>query len=133
MGKNLFYVGAGGFAGTISRYGLDAVIPYPESGLPMGILLVNLLGCLFLAWFLTGGAGLLKLSAEARLLVGTGFTGSFTTMSTFTVGTLKLIHSGQTSTAVLYVLLSVAGGLLMSCVGVWLGRRRASKQEGETL
>lgn len=132
MGKKLLCVALGGFAGTLCRYGLDHMIPWPAGGMPLGILLINLSGCLLLAWLLAGGAQALRFSSEVRLLIGTGFLGSFTTMSAFAVGTLKLLDSGLAGTAALYVLLSTAGGLLMAWCGAWLGRRMSAGREGET-
>lgn len=132
MNKNLLLVGSGGFVGTLCRYGLSEIVPPPASGFPAAILFINLVGCLFLGWFLTYGLRSTHISAETRLLIGTGFTGAFTTFSTFTVDTLRLSSHGQVFVAVIYVVLSVVGGLLMSLIGVWLGRSMRSVQEGET-
>lgn len=130
MGKNLLFVGAGGFGGTLLRYGLDEIIPAPLNGFPAAILFINLMGCLFLGWFMTYCLSSSRISVQVRLLIGTGFTGAFTTFSTFTVDTVKLMGSGQDAVAMMYVLASVVGGLLMSCIGVWLGRKMSSEQEG---
>lgn len=132
MNKNLLFVGAGGLAGTLCRYGLGELVPLPASGFPVAILLINLMGCLFLGWFLTYGLRSTRISAETRLLIGTGFTGAFTTFSTFTVDTVRLFSQGHMLVAALYVMLSVIGGLLMSLIGVWLGRTMGSAREGET-
>ncbi|WP_054958115.1 fluoride efflux transporter CrcB [Paenibacillus dakarensis] len=133
MGKKIVFVGAGGFMGTLCRFGLSEAVPAPAGGFPLMILLINLAGCLFLGWFLTCGLSSTSISAETRLLIGTGFTGSFTTFSTFTVDTIRLIHNGQGFVALLYILLSTFGGILMSLFGVWLGRAMNARQEGETL
>lgn len=132
MYKNLLFVGAGGLAGTLCRYGLSEMVALPASGFPVAILLINLMGCLFLGWFLTYGLRSTRISAETRLLIGTGFTGAFTTFSTFTVDTVKLFSQGHMLVAALYVMLSVTGGLFMSLIGVWLGRTMGSAREGET-
>lgn len=132
MGKNLLYVGAGGFVGTLCRYGLNEVIPLPASGFPAAILFINLAGCLFLGWFLTTCLRSKKISDEIRLLIGTGFTGAFTTFSTFTVDTLRILGNAQAVLAGLYVMASIVGGIMMTIIGVWLGRKMGSGQEGET-
>lgn len=132
MGRNLLFVGAGGFIGTLCRYGVSKMIPLSESGFPQAILLINLAGCLFLGWFLTYCLRSTMISAETRLFLGTGFTGAFTTFSTFTVDTVELFRNGQMLTAWLYVMLSVFGGLIMAFIGVSLGRRMGATQEGET-
>ena len=53
--------------------------------------------------------------------IGTGFIGSFTTFSTFSVETVQLIHHSEWSTAFLYVSCSMLGGLIMSALGYTLG------------
>ncbi|WP_106768460.1 fluoride efflux transporter CrcB [Paenibacillus faecalis] len=130
MGKNLIFVGAGGFGGTLLRYGLDESIPAPLNGFPAAILLINLMGCLFLGWFMTYCLSSSRISEQARLFIGTGFTGAFTTFSTFTVDAVRFMENGQNTVAAIYVLGSVVGGLFMSGIGVWLGRKMSLKQEG---
>lgn len=130
-GKNILLVAVGGAAGALARSGLDAAIPAPASGFPLGILLVNLAGCLLLGWLLGGGAAAVKLPAEATLLLGTGLMGSFTTMSTFSVQLLRLLESGQHLSALAYIACSLIGGLLLSWGGLWLGRKSTPLREGD--
>ena len=52
-----------------------------------------------------------------RLAIGTGFTGAFTTFSTFSVETVHLMETGHVNLAFLYVILSVLGGLLLVALG----------------
>ena len=45
---NILLIGLGGFLGAISRYLLnELVIKYIPTNFPTGILIVNILGCLF--------------------------------------------------------------------------------------
>lgn len=116
---NLLLVGAGGFAGSIARYvtvvslekRLNAVFPY-------GTLTVNIAGSFILgvviAWVAARSEGN---SDSWRLLVGTGFCGGFTTFSAFAAENVNLFDQRLASTALLYMILSVAGGLL----AVWAG------------
>ncbi|WP_151735966.1 fluoride efflux transporter CrcB [Paenibacillus tengchongensis] len=118
---NLVYIALGAFAGAICRYGLTLALPVQESGFPLAILLINFLGCLFLGWFFTRSSRLAGLSPQLRLMIGTGFTGTFTTFSSFTVDTVRLLETGSGRIAALYLILSIAGGLLLSWLGIWLG------------
>ena len=49
-------VGAGGFVGTLLRYGVGGLIQrqLPLATFPYGTLAVNLLGCVWLGYALTG-------------------------------------------------------------------------------
>lgn len=49
--------------------------------------------------------------------VGTGFFGAFTTFSSFCLDFMRLMMAGRTTLALLYLLLSMVGGL----IAAWLG------------
>lgn len=122
----------GGFFGAISRYRMGEWISVDSVRFfPFGTLLVNLLGCFLLGWLLT----FMKQRKIARpwvtLFFGTGFIGSFTTFSTFSVETIQLVEKGQVFHGALYVLSSIFLGLLF----VFLGSKLAtpSKKEGDIL
>ena len=91
---NLLFVMIGGFFGAISRFALGEWI-HTSNGFPLGTLFINLIGCFFLGWFLTFVSQKKKIRPELTLLIGTGFVGSFTTFSTFSVETLNLIAAGS--------------------------------------
>ena len=80
-------VGAGGFAGAISRYAVAAALP---TTFPWGTLAVNVAGAFLLGVVVYGTAGLRRLPEAARLVVATGFLSSFTTYSTFAAETAAL-------------------------------------------
>ncbi|GGF79002.1 putative fluoride ion transporter CrcB 2 [Paenibacillus albidus] len=120
---NLMYIAAGAFFGALCRYGLTLVLPVQKNGFPLSILLINFLGCLFLGWFFTAASRAGSYPPHLRLMIGTGFTGTFTTFSSFTVDTVKLLENGFLGTASLYLAISIAGGLLLSWAGILLGGR----------
>ena len=108
-------VALGAACGAPARYLLDlAVRRSGDLSLPLGIVLVNLLG--------SAAAGVLVgLSAPDRVtqLVGVGFLGSFTTASTLAwdVLTQRTRRAGA-----LLLVLHVVPGLLLAALGLVLGR-----------
>lgn len=110
-------VGAGGFVGAVSRYGLG-LIPL-ASGLPLVTLLINLVGSVVIgavaeAASLTPTA----LPREAVLFLKVGLCGGFTTFSTFSLETLELIEGDQWAVAGAYALASV----VLCVAGVLAGK-----------
>ena len=111
---NLLLVGAGGFFGAISRYGVSQI--FPATKFHYGTLAVNLIGCLLIGI----AFGFLErdgIGKPAQLLLVTGFLGGFTTFSTFGLDTLKMIHDGAFASAVLYVGISAVLGIALVVVG----------------
>ncbi len=113
--QGLLPVAAGGALGACLRYGVALVLPVNAASgrFPWATLIVNLLGCALAgalyAW--------LERAPEARefwrLLLLVGVLGGFTTFSAFGLETFQLLRQGFFVLAMTYVLVSVAGGLLV--------------------
>lgn len=122
------YVGLAGAVGALARYCLGMMIDsIGPSAFPVSTLLINLSGSFLLGWlthmFLRTG----KLSPQFVTIVGTGMIGSFTTFSTFSVETIRLLDESRIGLALLYVFLSITLGLGSS----WLGYRVGVRRKGE--
>jgi fluoride exporter len=124
----LISVMLGGFFGAISRYAIGEWI-HTDNGFPLGTLLINLIGCFFLGWFLTFFTIKKNIKPEFTLFIGTGFIGSFTTFSTFSLETNLLFQNDHDLYGVLYILISIIFGLLMAYCGLKLA---VIKEKGET-
>jgi CrcB protein len=85
--KPLLLVAVGGFAGAVLRHAVAAALP---GGFPWGTLAVNVAGSFALGGLLFEAKLTGRLSAETRLVLGTGLLSSFTTYSTFAVQTASL-------------------------------------------
>ena len=116
---HLLLVGAGGCAGSMARYAtVMAFEKRLNSAFPYGTFCVNIAGSFLLGFILAWIAARTDTHNEPwKLLLGTGFCGGFTTFSAFTAENAALLDQKLASTALLYIALSVAGGL----VAVWIG------------
>lgn len=123
MIKEAFIIGAGGAVGSVLRYYSGQFISknYP-SQIPLGTLIVNLLGCLLIGILLGYFAKNQGLSNEWKLLLVTGFCGGYTTFSTFAAENITLIQNQQVSQAILYIGLSVLLGLAAVFFGIMISR-----------
>jgi CrcB protein len=93
----LVLVGCGGFAGAVARYLVSGwTYGWLGTRLPYGTLAVNVLGSLLLgAVACLGSERLGVVTPEARALVAIGFLGAFTTFSTFSWETFRLLQEGS--------------------------------------
>lgn len=120
----LLAVGAAGSAGSVARY-LVGVLCGRLFGhaFPVGTLVINLTGSLFLGWFLAMMENRPILTDTFRLAIATGFVGAYTTFSTFAFESNSLIESGSNGKALVNLVGSVVLGLLAVRLGIWLAGR----------
>lgn len=119
---NLLIVMAGGAAGAgarhlVGRAALAAFGPH----YPWGTLIVNLAGGLgmgLLVGALARGGG----GEQARLLLGVGMLGGFTTFSAFSLDMATMIERGAPAAAFGYALVSVLGALVALFAGLYAAR-----------
>ncbi|MGJ7919648.1 fluoride efflux transporter CrcB [Neobacillus sp. LXY-4] len=115
----VIFVMFGGYFGAISRFWVGEWIGTNESGFPFNTLAVNLVGSLLLGWV---AARYKEDHPHVFLLLGTGFLGSFTTFSTFSVEILKLVEIGRIGLACSYVLVSFLAGICLAFAGFKLAK-----------
>jgi CrcB protein len=116
---HVFWVALGGAAGSVARYGVGVLVARMVGlGFPWATLIVNVVGGLLM------GVLAVRVGPEQenlRLALGVGLLGGFTTFSTFSLETVRLLQH-QPGAASLYVAMSLilsAGGCWL---GLWLGR-----------
>lgn len=110
----LLAVGIGGAAGSVLRFLCQRLLNGPA--FPYGTFAVNLTGCLLIGIF--WGLFLKQQGTETlRVLLMAGFCGGFTTFSAFTLEGIRLLTDQRWATFFIYVLFSVAAGLLATFAG----------------
>ena len=110
------YVGIGGLIGSVLRY-LVGLIPLKTThGFPLLTLLINIFGA-FLIGFISTIALKKSMNPHLVLLLKTGLCGGFTTFSTFALESITLHKNGNTTFAVIYIVLSIILGLSAVILG----------------
>jgi CrcB protein len=112
------WVGLGGACGSVLRYAIGVRVD--QSHFPWATLGINLSGAFVLGLFLTLALG--HLSVAVITPVAVGVIGGFTTFSTFAWEGFTHARNGRAGVAVLYVAVSVLGGLVAASGGYSLGR-----------
>ncbi|GAA1796298.1 fluoride efflux transporter FluC [Agromyces lapidis] len=123
----LVAVAVGGIAGTGLRLAFDLAFPHGDAEFPVETLLVNLVGTLALGWLVGGLWTRPATPAWLRAGLGSGLLGSFTTLSAMMASLVVLTREGEIWLGALYLLVSVAGGLLLAALGLKLGSRLAHR------
>jgi fluoride exporter len=102
----------GAVVGAFLRYKM-VESPTTIYGLPVNVLVVNIIGSFILGLFSILSVGF-NLDSQYTLLVAVGFCGSFTTMSSFALETSNLIDANRFSLMALNILSNV--GLSLGAV-----------------
>jgi len=92
------------------------------SSFPLGTLVINISGSLLLGFLLHYALETPAIGADVRALLTTGLCGGYTTFSTFSYETVRLVEDGDYRRAALYVILSVGLALVAMACGIGLAR-----------
>jgi len=113
-----------GALGCLSRY-LVSGWTYSLLGrsLPYGTLAVNIIGSFLLGLVMEGSLRSTLLSPAVRMGITTGFMGGFTTFSTFSYETIRLIEEGSLLQAGANILLNVVACIVFAGLGIYLARQ----------
>ena len=88
-------VGFGGFVGAILRYWLSGLIQSGFIIFPAGTLVVNFIGSFLLALIMYVSEYRGVFNEETRICLTIGVLGTFTTMSTFSYESIKLLEQSE--------------------------------------
>jgi fluoride exporter len=111
-------VGLGGFVGAILRYWMSGWVQSGFLTFPLGTLGVNFLGSLLLALIMYASEYRGLFGEEARVFLTIGVLASFTTMSTFSFESMKLLEQSE------YMMLglNLVGTVFLCLLAVYLGK-----------
>jgi len=123
------YVALGSAAGGVARWSVGNWVQRLGGGLPpavfpVGTLVVNATGSFVLGLLavLIARPAAGARTDVARLMLGVGFCGGYTTFSTFSLDTVALLESRGGLVAAVNVVASVSAGLIGVAAGMLIGR-----------
>ncbi|BAY41092.1 CrcB protein [Nostoc sp. NIES-2111] len=112
-------ISLGAISGALSRYYLGLWFTQLfGTGFPYSTLIINVSGCFVMGFFTTLTLGtLITIHPDIRLLVTTGFLGSYTTFSTYELDEAKLFQEHNLEIYLVYYLISAFFTLISLLLG----------------
>ena len=121
--KTVIAIGVAGAFGALARYGLEGFISRRAAGaFPWGTFAVNVSGALVLGFVFTVMTEQLSVAPWIRGAITIGFLGAYTTFSTLSFESYRLIEDGAIGIAAANMFGSLAAGLGAVYLGVITGR-----------
>lgn len=117
----VFLIGIGGFIGAVLRYVIGGWIQNSFVSFPLGTLGVNVIGSFFLGLIMFLSEYQDFLSDEYRIFLTIGVIGSFTTLSTFSYESFRLLDDSNFS----LFAINIASTVVLSLLAVYFGKTAA--------
>lgn len=111
-------VALGGAAGSVVRFAVASAIDAHLSTFPYGTLAINISGSCAIGLLAT----LLPRHPGLQQLLMVGVLGGYTTFSSFSLQTVRLLQDGRWSAGGMYMAASVILCVLGAALGLWLGQ-----------
>ncbi len=116
-------VAAGGALGTLLRLAVGRLaIHLLGPGTVWGTFIVNVTGSFALGFFLAYALQRNGISGDLRAMVAIGLLGGYTTFSTLSYDTIRLLESGELTRAGINIVANLAVGLAAAYLGILSGR-----------
>ena len=121
--RTVAVIAVAGALGALARYGLEGFVGRRTTGeFPWGTFAVNVSGAFVLGFVFTVMTEQLTTAAWIRGAVTIGFLGAYTTFSTLSFETYRLLEDGALGVAAANALGSLGAGLAAVYLGVVTGR-----------
>ncbi len=121
--RSIVGVALAGALGALTRYGLEGLISGRFSGsFPLGTFVINVTGSFALGLLFIVLTERTTVDPAMRTAITIGFLGAYTTFSTFSFETVRLLEDGAYATAAANVVASITLGLLAAWAGMSVGR-----------
>lgn len=117
--KSLLLVFLGGGFGSSLRFVIGKYLNSPETGIPYGTFIANILGSILIGIILGLAAKNESLSQNTVLFLATGFCGGFTTFSAFAYENHIFLKSGDFMSFAIYTIASFILGFAAVFFGMW--------------
>lgn len=116
---NFFLIGFSAAIGAWMRWLIGAGMLAMFPGMPLGSLVVNLLGGFFMGLSIAFLQITTNISDEIRLIINVGFLGGLTTFSAYTADLFQLMQKGELGLALLFMITHVIGALVLCYAGYY--------------
>jgi CrcB protein len=127
----LLYIALGSAVGGVSRYLLGGLIQRLAGGtFPLGTLVINVTGSFLVGLLYRYAADSAAITPEIRAMLTIGLCGGYTTFSSFSYETVRLIEDGEAGRALAYVGLSVLLSVGGTMLGIAAGRELVGLRRG---
>jgi CrcB protein len=119
MGLGIAIAGA---LGALARWAVDSAVGWRGHGFPWGIFVVNVTGALAIGALAGLAETRLAAHEQLRVVLGVGFLGAYTTFSTLSLDSYRLLEERAYGLLAANTLGSLAAGLAAVSIGLRVGR-----------
>lgn len=119
----LAVIAAGGAVGSLARYAVGLALPHATGHFPWSTFVVNISGSLAMGVLVVWVLSLDQPHPWLRPFLGVGVLGGWTTFSGYALDAHALATAGRVPLALIYLLGSLAVGLVATGLGVSAGER----------
>lgn len=113
-------IGLAAACGAWLRFLTGIIVHNIYPGLPLGTLVVNLLGGLFMGMSIAYFENFSNSSEEVKLIINIGLLGGLTTYSAYTADIFYLIREGVFINALVFIFAHIIGALMLCYIGYYL-------------